>query len=68
MSIAYILGVLVIMIMNADMILPTFASIFKGVFTPQAAVGGFAGATVRDAMRYGVARGMYSNDAGSGLA
>ena len=67
MSIAYILGVLVIMIMNAEMILPTFASIFKGVFTPQAAAGGFAGATVRDAMRYGVARGVYSNDAGSGL-
>ena len=40
--------------------------IFKSAFTPTAAAGGFAGATVRDAIQYGVARGMYSNDAGTG--
>lgn len=44
-----------------------FASIFKGAFTTTAAVGGFVGATMKDAMRYGLARGMYSNDAGTGL-
>lgn len=44
-----------------------FASIFKGAFTPTAAAGGFIGATMKDAMRYGLARGMYSNDAGTGL-
>ena len=42
------------------------ALIFRSAFTPAAAVGGFAGATVRDAIRYGVARGLYSNDAGTG--
>ena len=66
MSVFYIVGVLAIMAIHADAILPTFAMIFKSVFTPAAAVGGFAGATIRDAMRYGVARGMYSNDAGTG--
>lgn len=40
--------------------------IFKSAFTPMAGVGGFAGATVKEAMRYGIARGLYSNDAGTG--
>lgn len=44
-----------------------FGSIFSHAFTPIAGIGGFAGATVRDAVRYGLARGMYSNDAGTGL-
>jgi AGCS family alanine or glycine:cation symporter len=66
MAIAYIVGVLVIMFLHIDLILPTFAEIFKCAFSPKAAIGGFAGATVRDAMRYGVARGLYSNDAGAG--
>ena len=39
---------------------------FESAFSPTAAVGGFAGATVRDALKYGVARGIYSNDAGTG--
>ncbi|MCI2057981.1 MAG: amino acid carrier protein [Oscillibacter sp.] len=62
----YILGVLTIMVTHASQILPTFALIVKCAFTPAAAVGGFAGATVREAMRFGVARGLYSNDAGAG--
>ena len=44
----------------------TIALIFKSAFTPMAGVGGFAGATVKEAMRYGIARGLYSNDAGTG--
>ena len=42
------------------------ALVFRSAFSPTAAVGGFAGATVRDALQYGVARGIYSNDAGTG--
>ncbi len=67
MAIAYILGVFSIMVMHYDLIIPTFAKIFYSAFHPAAAVGGFAGATVRDAMRYGVARGLFSNDAGTGF-
>jgi amino acid carrier protein len=66
MAIAYMLGVFVILVMYYDQIIPTFELIFTCAFSPTAAVGGFAGATVRDAMRYRVARGMFSNDAGLG--
>ena len=66
MSIAYIVGVVAILFMYYDQIIPTFELIIRSAFSPASAVGGFAGATVRDAMRYGVARGMFSNDAGLG--
>lgn len=42
------------------------ALILRSAFSPVAAAGGFAGATMKDAMRYGIARGLYSNDAGTG--
>ena len=57
------LGVLII---NYKMIPAVIVLIVKSAFSPVAAAGGFAGATVRDAIQYGVARGMYSNDAGTG--
>ena len=62
----YILGGLGILLMHITALPEAFFLIIKSAFTPMAGVGGFAGATVRDAMRYGVARGLYSNDAGTG--
>ena len=52
--------------MHITIVPQAFLLIFKSAFTPMAGIGGFAGATVRDAIRYGVARGLYSNDAGTG--
>ena len=66
MALIYIVGGLGILIMHISAVPEMFALIFKSAFTPMASVGGFAGATVRDAMRYGIARGLYSNDAGTG--
>ena len=52
--------------MNINAVPGAVTLIFKSAFTPMAGVGGFAGATVKEAMRYGIARGLYSNDAGTG--
>src|SRR5699024_2079517 len=49
-------------------ILPAIKSIFVYAFTPHAAVGGFAGSTIALALRWGAARGVYSNEAGFGTA
>lgn len=66
MALIYILAGLGILILNITRVPAAFMLIFKSAFTPMAGIGGFAGATVRDAIRYGVARGLYSNDAGTG--
>ena len=66
MALAYIICGIGILAMNIESVPATFALIFKSAFTPMAGIGGFAGATVRDAVRYGIARGIYSNDAGTG--
>ena len=66
MAMLYILGGIGILLMNLPQVPSAVALIFKSAFTPMAGVGGFAGATVRDAIRYGIARGLYSNDAGTG--
>lgn len=66
MALIYILGGLGILLMHITIVPQAFLLIFKSAFTPMAGIGGFAGATVRDAIRYGVARGLYSNDAGTG--
>lgn len=66
MALLYIVAGLGVMIINIDKVPATFALIFRHAFTPMAGVGGFVGATVKDAVRYGVARGVYSNDAGTG--
>ncbi len=68
MAAVYILAGLGIMAFNITKVPAAFCLIFKSAFTPIAGVGGFAGATVREAMRYGIARGLYSNDAGTGYA
>ena len=66
MAVLYILMGLGVIILNWRSIPEVIALIFNSAFTPASAVGGFAGATVRDAIQYGVARGIYSNDAGTG--
>ncbi len=66
MATFYIIGGLVILIFNASNIPGAFAIIFKSAFTGQAATGGFAGAGVMMAIRFGIARGVFTNEAGLG--
>lgn len=68
MAILYLLGAIAVLITNYQNILPAFASIFTNVFTGTAATGGFLGATVSFALSKGVARGLFSNEAGQGSA
>lgn len=68
MGIAYIVAGVVALIANADQIIPAFGKIFYYAFNPHAAMGGFAGAAVMAAIRFGVARGIFSNEAGLGSA
>ncbi len=68
MAIFYVAGCLIILALNVAEIPATIALIVSSAFTGQAAVGGFLGAGVREAMRYGVARGLFSNESGLGSA
>ncbi len=68
MAALYILGGLIIIILNASHIPETFAMIFKNAFTPTSAMGGFAGAAAAAGIKNGIARGCYSNEAGMGTA
>ncbi|MFC2150773.1 alanine/glycine:cation symporter family protein, partial [Calditrichota bacterium] len=68
MSVLYVLGCLVILAMNISAIPAAFIMIVKYAFTPYAAGGGVAGAVVAQALRYGVARGVFSNESGLGSA
>jgi AGCS family alanine or glycine:cation symporter len=68
MAIFYVVGCLIILALNYSSLPATLALIVHSAFTPQAAAGGFAGATVMAAMRYGVARGLFSNESGLGSA
>ena len=63
----YMVGSLIVIIMNASAIPSVLASVFACAFTGHAAVGGFAGAVVTQSIRWGVARGCYSNDSGTGV-
>ena len=62
----YIVGSLILIGMNITALPNAFRMIFVGAFNPTAIVGGAAGITVREAIRYGVARGLFSNEAGMG--
>ena len=68
MAIIYILATLAVIFTNFDQILPAFGQIFTGAFTGTAAVGGFAGAVVKEAIQKGIARGVFSNESGLGSA
>lgn len=68
MGIVYIISGLIVIGCKWNLVGSAFATIFSSAFTPQAAVGGFAGASITQIIRYGLARGIYSNEAGLGTA
>jgi alanine or glycine:cation symporter, AGCS family len=68
MAIFYVLGCIVLLVMNVSAIPETLSLIFSSAFTGHAAVGGFLGASMKEAIRYGVARGLFSNESGLGSA
>ncbi len=68
MAISYLIAGVVLLIIYADRLPEAFSVIVTHAFTPVSAAGGFAGATVWAAIRYGVARGVFSNEAGLGSA
>lgn len=64
----YIIGCLIILIMNYDYVVPALITIVKMAFKPGAAAGGLVGSGVMLAARYGIARGLFSNESGMGSA
>ena len=68
MAALYVIGCIVILIMNSSYVWPAIELIVQSAFNPSAAGGGFVGATVMMAARYGIARGLFSNESGMGSA
>lgn len=68
MALFYVLGCIIILCINYDYIIPAVATICRLAFTPGAAAGGLVGSGIRFAIRYGVARGLFSNESGMGSA
>lgn len=68
MAVFYIIGCIVILVINADYVWPALKLIVSSAFTTKAAGGGFAGSTIMLAARYGIARGLFSNESGMGSA
>jgi alanine or glycine:cation symporter, AGCS family len=68
MTIFFVIGAIILLAMRYDTIPETIRLIVSGAFTGQAAAGGFLGATVKEAARYGIARGLFSNESGLGSA
>ena len=68
MAVLYILASLLVILLNIEALPAAIGLIFTHAFTPTAATGGFAGAAVWAAIRFGVARGVFSNEAGLGSA
>lgn len=72
MGIFYILGCFVLLLINLPYLLPAVGMIFRSAFIPSklpaAVAGGFIGSTLRSAARYGIARGLFTNEAGLGSA
>ena len=66
MGLIYFGGALIVLAENYQNVIPSFNAIFAQVFTGSAAVGGFLGASFAMSLKYGVARGLYSNEAGQG--
>ena len=68
MAVLYVVGCIIILIMNGAYVWPALQLIVQSAFNPSAAGGGFVGATVMMAARYGIARGLFSNESGMGSA
>lgn len=68
MALGYVIGCILILIKNAGLLPQALADIWNGAFSGTAAAGGFIGATIRQALQAGVARGLFSNESGLGSA
>lgn len=68
MGIFYIFACVILLIMNYRFFFPAISLIFRSAFLPQSIAGGFIGSTIKIAARYGIARGLFSNEAGLGTA
>ncbi|MFA6548614.1 MAG: sodium:alanine symporter family protein [Candidatus Margulisiibacteriota bacterium] len=68
MAIFYVVGCAILLVINYQTLPQTFLLIFNSAFTGQAAIGGFVGAGIMATMRFGVARGLFSNESGMGSA
>ena len=68
MALLYVVGCCVILCMNSSYVWPAIQLIVHAAFNPEAAGGGFVGATVMMAARFGIARGLFSNESGMGSA
>ena len=68
MALFYVIGCIVILFINSSLVLPAIKLIFQSAFSPEAAGGGFVGSGVMLAARYGIARGLFSNESGLGSA
>ncbi len=68
MALFYVLGCLVILGINRDFLLPAVSTILRLAFQPGAAAGGLTGTGIMMAMRFGIARGLFSNESGMGSA
>jgi AGCS family alanine or glycine:cation symporter len=68
MALLYFIGAIAVLVVNSENIIPSITSIFSNVFTGSAALGGFLGASFKFAFNRGVARGLFSNEAGQGSA
>ena len=68
MAIFYVGGCIILLLMKVSAIPSTLQLIFQSAFSGHAMIGGFAGATMKEAIRYGVARGLFSNESGLGSA
>lgn len=68
MAIIYIIATLIVIFVNANQIIPVIGLVLKSAVTPTAALGGFTGALVKDAIQKGIARGVFSNESGLGSA
>lgn len=68
MAVFYVLGCIILLFINYSTLPATIALIFNSAFTGQAAIGGFLGAGAKEAIRFGIARGLFSNESGLGSA
>lgn len=68
MAVFYVLGCLIILGMNFDVLGKTFEMIFQDAFSLKSVAGGFLGSSLMLAARYGIARGLFSNESGMGSA
>jgi len=68
MALFYVIGCIYILFVNSHFVLPALKLIVSSAFTPEAAGGGFVGTSVMMAARYGIARGLFSNESGLGSA